>query len=585
MMKSVFLVSTVVGMAYATQEQAAILGNYVGEWGDGTLHANIGNYVSDANVVDASDDAITTSSGYRVYEAGVAGTIEWLDFLATDLEFLAFNVTSITSETDGEAVMTFSSQIKSLSTGKSTSEIGGQTLTVTFDSENKMITNTFNLGANNAAEINGIFTDDADGFDNTAAVGAFLGEWGAGTLQGNEGVYAADNVVVDASGAGGITASSNYKLYDAGIAGLTEWLVFLDTLVFDQFEVTLIEPSGANHAETVMHFNNQITVPATGKTAAPSSGHKLTIQFDEANKMSSLTFTWVDEAGLNDAFTPYPLCDQAALGAQLAALPQATIDACSVLIANSAADPAVDSTTAQSNTCFQLVPEDIATADDKGCFWDANANVTMYNQYRQATNYCNQTLAGEVLAGIPPANAAVCGEIIAARAQGNEDSEEQRAGCYSGIPIELGLDPVWDCYWDEASSAEDETVISIWRGINLCDQAVLLPQLAAEPASTQAACGVLIAAGEDPDAPNATEAQITACFGPISAEVGAADDKKCYWNENSEATMYNSWLSANPDYAETEAEDGEDGEDGESGASGLASAAVAVAAAAAAALL
>jgi len=184
----------------------------------------------------------------------------------------------------------------------------------------------------------------------------------------------------------------------------------------------------------------------------------------------------------------------------------------------------------------------------------------MYNQYLHATNYCNQTLAGEVLAGIPAANAAVCSEIIAARAQGNAESEEQRAGCYSGIPIELGLDPVWECYWDEASSAEDETVISIWRDINLCDQAPLYAQLTAEPASTQAACGVLIAATAEPDAPSVTVEQNNACFGPISAEVGAADDKKCYWNENSEETMYNSWVAAHPDWSEHDgSEEGQTG--------------------------
>lgn len=51
-------------------------------------------------------------------------------------------------------------------------------------------------------------------------VHGYVNEWAAGTLDDNLLNYIADDCVVDASGAGGVTASSGYKVYPAGEAGV-----------------------------------------------------------------------------------------------------------------------------------------------------------------------------------------------------------------------------------------------------------------------------------------------------------------------------------------------------------------------------
>jgi len=59
----------------------------------------------------------------------------------------------------------------------------------------------------------------------------YVGEWGAGTLDANllNFIATGDGCVVNASGNGGITASSAFKIYDAGEAVMSTcaWLNFL----------------------------------------------------------------------------------------------------------------------------------------------------------------------------------------------------------------------------------------------------------------------------------------------------------------------------------------------------------------------
>jgi len=159
---------------------------------------------------------------------------------------------------------------------------------------------------------------------------------------------------------------------------------------------------------------------------------------------------------------------------------------------------------------------------------------------------CDQSQASVTLAGLDEATQVACGEIIALAAQGEEATDEQTFACYSNIPVELGYDPIWNCYWDENSKELGQTILSIWEDVNLCDKEAGMKVLATYPVELQQTCGKLIAASAAGENLPLDDPLYTACFKPISYEDGTNMDlMNCYWDATSLDKMVNLWWRAN----------------------------------------